>query len=566
MTNKYDRNRAYSDIKDKLKILTENLEELSMYVFYKKSSINLLKEYIKNEVDIIAKSIEELKNPFLLFILGCGKYGKTTLINSLIEDDMLKIDDIPNTWKLDTLIKSEKDKIDIIYKDKQVIDLTLEEGINILKEEERKYEDSKLEIRNNIDIYKKINKRSIEELKSYKKYLEEKYLYESDIEEVKYYINKNGILNDFIVVDTPGLNQTLKSNTKERMIDYYNRADGVIWILDAQNIVAKSSEDLIEELIKNYIIDDNFNNIICIINKIDTIKEKYIEKIRIKVEELYKNKFKDIVLVSSKKALNGYINENLEDIELSNIKTLLKSINDNFKIHSEEVQIKAKYNLIKISSFKINKYINNYKRELYLNLNKYEEEILSLNENIEKIKLNLISKIDKHISINNLTINNINNEILNLENYINNSINNLYISTINLYTKDTENIKSTNIYKKVINISKSKELFQIYKTLNLINIESKNQNIFKIDNKLLGKKSTNNKVWILKSQIDRLKDNIKEMINRELLDIKTNINHIRDNNFRYKYTDYNMIEEHIKLINNISNNIKIWEEYYGKYI
>ena len=256
MINKDNRNKAYSDIKNNIKILENNLEELNKQVFYNLSNINLLKKSIQYELDILLKSIEELKNPFLLFVIGSGKYGKTTLINSLIKDNLLKVDDIPNTWKLDTLIKAKKEKIDIIYKNNEVLNIDIEYGMNILKEEEMKYKKSKELIRNNFNIYKTSNKRSIGELKLHKQTLEDKYLYKSDIEEVKYYINKNGILENFIIVDTPGLNQNLKSNTNERMINYYNRADGVIWLLDAQNIVAKSSEELIEVLRKEYIIDD----------------------------------------------------------------------------------------------------------------------------------------------------------------------------------------------------------------------------------------------------------------------------------------------------------------------
>ena len=106
MINKDNRNKAYSDIKNNIKILENNLEELNKQVFYNLSNINLLKKSIQYELDILLKSIEELKNPFLLFVIGSGKYGKTTLINSLIKDNLLKVDDIPNTWKLDTLIKS----------------------------------------------------------------------------------------------------------------------------------------------------------------------------------------------------------------------------------------------------------------------------------------------------------------------------------------------------------------------------------------------------------------------------------------------------------------------------
>ena len=143
MINKSNRNKAYIDIKNNIKILENNLEELNKQVFYNLSNINLLKKSIQYELDILLKSIEELKNPFLLFVIGSGKYGKTTLINSLIKDNLLKVDDIPNTWKLDTLIKAKKEKIDIIYKNNEVLNIDIEYGMNILKEEEMKYKKSK---------------------------------------------------------------------------------------------------------------------------------------------------------------------------------------------------------------------------------------------------------------------------------------------------------------------------------------------------------------------------------------------------------------------------------------
>ena len=566
MINKDNRNKAYSDIKNNIKILENNLEELNKQVFYNLSNINLLKQSIEYELDILSKSIEELKNPFLLFVIGSGKYGKTTLINSLIKDNLLKVDDIPNTWKLDTLIKAKKEKIDIIYKNNEVLNIDIEYGMNILKEEEMKYKKSKELIRNNFNIYKTSNKRSIDELKLHKKTLEDKYLYKSDIEEVKYYINKNGILENFIIVDTPGLNQNLKSNTKERIINYYNRADGVIWVLDAQNIVAKSSEELIEVLRKEYIIDDKFDNIICVVNKIDVINKNSREKILLKINELYKNKFKDIVLVSSKEALKGYINESNELIESSNIKSLLNSIDVNFKLQSEKIQIKAKYNVTKVANNKINKLINNYKRELYKNINKYEEERVILEEKLKNLKSDLEIKVDKYISTINLTENNIYDEINLLENHINNSINNVYCHMINLYKAyDKEDLY--NIYKSNmdINIIKSKELFQINKYINSINLDD-NHYIFRLNTKLSKNKLNYDKEWILRYQIDKFKTFIIELIDNKLKHIESNINYTRDYNFRKNYTDYHIISEHINLINDISNNIKAWEESYGKYI
>ena len=340
----------------------------------------------------------------------------------------------------------------------------------------------------------------------------------------------------------------------------------MIWLLDAQNIVAKSSEELIEVLRKEYIIDDKFDNIICVVNKIDVINKNSREKILLKINELYKNKFKDIVLVSSKEALKGYINESNELIESSNIKSLLNSIDVNFKLQSEKIQIKAKYNVTKVTNNKINKLINNYKRELYKNINKYEEERIILEEKLKNLKADLEIKVDKYISTINLTENNIFDEINLLENHINNSINNVYCHMINLYkANDKEDLY--NIYKSNmdINIIKSKELFQINKYINSINLDD-NHYIFRLNTKLSKNKLNYDKEWILRYQIDKFKTFIIELIDNKLKHIESNINYTRDYNFRKNYTDYHMISEHINLINDISNNIKAWEESYGKYI
>ena len=57
MINKDNRNKAYSDIKNNIKILENNLEELNKQVFYNLSNINLLKQSIQYELDILSKSI-----------------------------------------------------------------------------------------------------------------------------------------------------------------------------------------------------------------------------------------------------------------------------------------------------------------------------------------------------------------------------------------------------------------------------------------------------------------------------------------------------------------------------
>ncbi|MGL5749340.1 MAG: dynamin family protein [Paraclostridium sp.] len=405
--NNRNRDKEYLNIKEKLCNIEENISKVKLQCFnYKSYTLDFIQK-IDEEIKSNSKSIEELKSPFLLFIIGPGKYGKTTLINSLIQDKLLEINDIPNTWKLDVLQKSNKKRIEIYYSDGSCKEVLYNDGIKIVQEEEQKYKSSKKLIKKQFDDYKIHNKKNIQELKQYKQELENKNLYISNIEEVKFYINKSKILEDFIIVDTPGLNQTLKKNTKNRMLNYYKRADGVIWIIDAQNVVSTCSKDLLKELKINYMLEENFNNVICVVNKIDCIKKEDREKIFYKVNELYKSNFKDVVLVSSKQALNGYLSKDITLINSSNICSLIKSIDKNFKNHSEEIQIKSKYNNLKITSIKINNYIDIYKRHLYSDIHKYEESKRTVEEELEKLKNELEIKVNRYISINNLEDKNI---------------------------------------------------------------------------------------------------------------------------------------------------------------
>ncbi|MDU2197187.1 MAG: dynamin family protein, partial [Peptostreptococcaceae bacterium] len=156
-------------------------------------------ENINMEFEKNLENLKELLEPFLLFVIGSGNYGKSTVINALVEEDLVKTNDLPNTWKLDLFCKSKIEKIVITYANKEDIEMTLEDGINYLDKEEEKFNKSRKKISRALKEYKDNNKASISDLKEYKKILKEKYLYISDIVEVKYYFNKNGILKDFII-------------------------------------------------------------------------------------------------------------------------------------------------------------------------------------------------------------------------------------------------------------------------------------------------------------------------------------------------------------------------------
>lgn len=553
-----NREKVYMEIYSDIETIKETLKNMKMQSFLQSSKTYKLIVEIEKEINIISKSINELKDPFLLFVMGPGKYGKSTLINSLIKDNKLKTKDTPNTWRLDILTASDSKKMDIVrgYETKSY---EYDEGLSILEEEEEKVKNSKKFIKYKFERIKKNNDLSVYDLKDYKKSLEEQYLYKYDIVEVKHYINKSGILNDFIIVDTPGLNQNLLKNTKERMANYYKRADGVIWILDAKNIVSKSSNDMIVELNENYVLSDDYNNIICVVNKVDEIRNKCndLSKVREKVVNLYKDYFADIVFISSKEAVDGYISNNKKLINLSNIDELIKSINRNFKINSEKMQIKSKYMHLKISSEHLGKVINIYKRDLYEYLYKFDQIKRDINYEIEKLKSYFENKINTCTNIENLKANGVYTQLKKLENLLEIELNNMYLSLNkkSLCCDETDDLNHIDV-----NISKSKEILNIEYLIK----EGKNQ-YKEIDflSKLKKVKNYQTNMYLIIDERNKLRSNLLNYLDSQLNSIEKDIINKSTKAFRRKYTDYMIIKEHLRKVNDINNILKKWGDYVG---
>ena len=548
----------YNELNKLMKIMNELSEEISII----KKDINNKNEnqskelvsYIEEEIKQNINSIKELENPFLLFIIGSGNYGKSTLINALLQDKIIETSDIPNTWKLDMFIKSDDEKLKITYSNEKEIVKSLSSGKMLLKEEEHKLKMSKLEISKKILSYK--SKLSKEKLKEFKLEQEKLYLYKSDIEQIQYYLNNKKILNDFNIVDTPGLNQTLLKNTLNRMNKYYKKSDGVLWLIDAQNIVSKENNKLIDEI--NKIDNLHEKKIIGVVNKIDLINnDKDIKRIKAKVNELYKNKFNDIVYISARDALNGYINNDKELIAKSNINTLYKAIEVNFKSVCEKKQIASKYKNLFIMKNNILEKIYTYKRSLYKDISIYNEVNFKLKKSYEDIYLyilNHIENIKKKRVYNKEDLNTLIKTIEKLEKQCSLDLEKTYITLINRinFTNSKHNYVNTNMY-----FSKSKNL--IINQNNYINIE---RNTNKLSNYLVKlSKSNTTKVKYYEHElsnhiyknITKLEEEIKITLKYKLDYVKKEINEFKESTFEEKYLDYKLIKNHISSLDNIEN-------------
>ena len=531
--------------------LNKQLELVKKDINNKESKSQELVLYIQKEIKENIKSIKELENPFLLFVMGLGNYGKSTLINALLQDEIIETSDIPNTWKLDLFIKSDIEKVRITYNDEREVVKNLSNGKKILKEEEFKFKISKKEISKKILSYK--NKLSKEKLKEFKIEQEKLYLYKSDIDQIKYYLKDKKILNDFIIVDTPGLNQTLLKNTRNRINRYYQQSDGIIWLIDAQNIVAKETNKLIEEIKKI----NNFKEkkIIAIVNKIDTIKnDKDLERLKEKVNEIYNNKFNDIIYISARNALDGIIKKDKNLIEKSNINSLYKSIDTNFKQVCEKKQIDSKYKNLSIMKNKLLDEIYSYKRSLYKDISLYNEinfEIDNTCDDILLYTLNHIKKLKNKNIYNKSDLYLLKKSIENLEVQCSKEIEKNYDV---LFKKANFNNTAKNHINTKVYFSKSKYLIINYnnftttikknKLSNFINQIAKSNSSKKVDDETrLSNHISKNITYLENEIINNLKDKLDY--------IKDNINKVRDNTFKNKYLEYDLIKEHISYLDNI---------------
>lgn len=533
--------------------LNKELQLVKKDISSKESKSKELVSYIEQEIKENTKSIKELENPFLLFIMGSGNYGKSTLINALLQEKVIETSDIPNTWKLDLFIKSDNEKVEITYNDEREIVKSLSSGKKILKEEEDKFKTSKKEISKKILNYK--NKLSKDKLKEFKMEQEKLYLYKSDIDQIKYYLNNKKILNDFTIVDTPGLNQTLLKNTIKRMNTYYQKSDGIIWLIDAQNIVSKETNKLIEEI--NKIDNLHEKNIIGVVNKIDIIKnDKDLERLKEKVNEIYNNKFNDIVYISARDALDGIINKDKYLINKSNINSLYKSIDKNFKQICEKKQIDSKYKNLSIMKENLLYKIYSYKRDLYKDISDYNEIEIELNKSCDDIylyALNHMNKFKRKKVYNKNDFQLLRKSIEDLEQQCNKSIEKNY----NILIKKAY---SSNIIKNTINtkvyFSKSKYLVINYN--NFTNIKRNNKLSHLIDQftKENSTKVENNEVALsnyIHKNITYLEDEIITTLKDKLDCIKDNVNEVKYDTFKNKYLDYFLIKDHIKYLDNIEN-------------
>lgn len=387
----------------------------------KKQNIGKLSSNFISELQLIQDGFIELYDNFddklMIFIIGNGNVGKSTLLNSLIGYKVAKTNVLPTTWKIDVYSPEIDEKSAVIkYITGKKETLPINTVKNIVEEEEQKTKESKKNYNDNLkkELKGLSTKEEREEMKAY---LGEKYLYKSDISEVRWPVEANWILEKCLLVDTPGLNQDLNHIGQLGNIhDYYHKADGVLWLLDGQTIAAANAKSLLEEL--DTVLDTVGgvrNNIIGVINRIDLVKnnggDQAVEKVLEDARGFFGDKFCNIVNISAQEAFTGISQKESEMINSSGILNLQNAIRELFISKAETVKNNAKeqgcsklvgMTLIKLEEYQeqIQKYEKTYleKEEKLDSLT--DEYIDILVQDIENFFESYLNEVSRRVDIN----------------------------------------------------------------------------------------------------------------------------------------------------------------------
>jgi tRNA U34 5-carboxymethylaminomethyl modifying GTPase MnmE/TrmE len=401
----------------------DNLYEKKLYVddfIYSISNKNTgkISKNVLEKMQGISIGFNELYENFddklMIFIVGNGNVGKSTLLNALVGQEVAKTNFLPTTWKIDVYSPEvDNDTAMIKYKAGKQEVLDVKKAKDKVNDEENKSKESNKIYKENLkkELNGIVNKEQREEIK---KYLGEKYIYKSKISEVRWPVKSNWILERCLLVDTPGLNQEL--NSLEQLGDansYYHKADGVIWILNGQTIAAQTPNVLLEELdnsLKN--VGGIRDNIIGVVNRIDLVRnnggQEAVEKVHKDAVKHFGNKFTDIIDVSAKQAYEGIKNNDKSQIEESGILELQNAIRNIFLSKANKIKsdgktqgnnnlVKSTVDILEQFENKIYEYENTYKTK-EKNLKTSKEKLLeSIKADIKSFFNNYISEVEVRV-------------------------------------------------------------------------------------------------------------------------------------------------------------------------
>lgn len=327
------------------------LSESAQFYSFQTSLLNFQQQITDYpELSDFATEIEKLAydagQPLLLMVIGHFKTGKSTFLNALLGDEILKCDVTPATAAV-TLIK---------YGMTPQLNLHYRNG----KKKKMSFE-----------LLKTLSSEGSLEGEKFRKEL--------------YYIEvtiPNPLLENLILIDTPGLNSNNPLHT-EATKNFISRADAVIWLFSYSQAATATELSDIKSLPQDC-------KPLAVVNQIDQIdlEEETIEEVLGRIERRLSQTVHKPVGISAKLALEGKLNGDEELLKESKWNEFLDLFQEEIIYQSKEKKINQLISRLSIILEKINEKIEPLQIELRKaqeNLNHGANYENSLKENIRNL-------------------------------------------------------------------------------------------------------------------------------------------------------------------------------------
>lgn len=314
---------------------------------------NLLTQQVAHLQELITKLQllrESMSHPFVLYVMGMGKVGKSSLLNLLVGSKVADVDVLPKTWKTDFFYAAQSATQAVIkYRNGQEKILSINDAKKIIQDEELKREDSEDEVEKQFRQFSKALT-AIEEKKKLREELEEKLLYRSDIKEIQWGLPDlpdHSILHQFSIVDTPGLWQSHNGKHGEHVGDFYHQADGILWLLDSTTLSANKPKQVLDQLAESLNhVGQKSENMLAVLSQIDKVRssggEQAVAGVVSSAKQIFDGYFLDVLPCSAKEALQGQKSHDQELINQSGYLELLNKIQKFFYDNAFSIRIEGK--------------------------------------------------------------------------------------------------------------------------------------------------------------------------------------------------------------------------------
>jgi GTPase SAR1 family protein len=289
-------------------------------------------DVVREQAVYIREMAEGILRPFMLFVVGMGKYGKSTLINAIVGARVAEMDALPKTWKIDIFSAAQPDntvRVRLLTGEDRVVSVAQAKAFLAQEEEKRLASEDRID-----EEFRERSRltRTVEQKEALQELLRDELLYRSPVSEVHWPAPASPLLRRFDIVDTPGVIQTLDRRVINDLRDYYHKADGVLWMLDATKVSARKARELIDELESSLASVGGYSdNIVAVLNRMDLVNDGASgQRVLEEAYRIFGDRFREIVPFSAKQALHAVGNDDEEAHAASGLNALVRAIERHF--------------------------------------------------------------------------------------------------------------------------------------------------------------------------------------------------------------------------------------------